>query len=355
MEYTLLDFNVPIRWVISIVFISFLNFSLVSQKISGTIKDTNKVPLIGATIYFDGSTFGTTSDLNGNFSIDKKGLSHPTLVVSFIGYETVYITDFSVLPLQITLIEKTTLLKEVVVTPDYFSRELMLEVFKNEFLGDYGFGKNCVIENENEIFLKFNVKNKTLEAFADNPIIIINKDLGYKLSFSLIKFEAVYDQLSLEKLDQKKVLFLGTTFFEDFATNDRHIKNRKKAFEGSLLHFFRTLAANDWRNQKFKVFDKGLRSDPMNHFETTKSESFISVDLKGGKSVRIKDQNTYEKKMNVLYNGKRTEITFKEPSFLIDFFGGFEPIEAISISGEMTKFRIGYMLPTNYNSDKTQN
>lgn len=296
IEYTLLGFNVPSRWVTTVVFITFLNFNLASQKISGNITDQNKVPLIGATIYFDGSTFGTTSDQNGNFSIDNKGLSHPTMVISFVGYETVYITDFSGLQLQITMHEKTTLLKEVVITPDYFSRELMLGVFKIEFLGDYGFGKNCVIQNENDIILKFNVKNKTLEAFADNPIVIINKDLGYKLSFSLIKFEAVYDQLSLEKLDQKKVVFLGTTYFEDFAANDRHVKNRKKAFEGSLLHFFRTLADNDWRNQKFKVFDKGLRSDPNNHFETIKSEDFINVTLKGGKFVRIKDQNTYEKK-----------------------------------------------------------
>jgi iron complex outermembrane recepter protein len=73
--------------------LSFLLLSVISisaQKLSGTIKDgeTNEA-IIGANVLLKGSSKGTVSDANGNFTIaidDKE--KNGTLIISFVGYES---------------------------------------------------------------------------------------------------------------------------------------------------------------------------------------------------------------------------------------------------------------------------
>jgi len=63
--------------------------SLIAQNISGVIKDENGEPLPGASVLVVGTTNGTTTDFDGNYTID---VSHQTgnfsLAVSFMGYQT---------------------------------------------------------------------------------------------------------------------------------------------------------------------------------------------------------------------------------------------------------------------------
>lgn len=51
--------------------------------------------LIGATIYLEGTTIGTTTDFDGNFSLPAPEGKH-TIICSFISYETIKITDIEV-------------------------------------------------------------------------------------------------------------------------------------------------------------------------------------------------------------------------------------------------------------------
>lgn len=60
--------------------------SFVSAQISGTVVDENGVPLGGASIVIKGTTTGTTTDFDGNFSIDAS--MGETLVVTYIGFES---------------------------------------------------------------------------------------------------------------------------------------------------------------------------------------------------------------------------------------------------------------------------
>ena len=63
-------------------------FVVFSQKtIKGTILDTNKAPIFGASIYWEDSQIGTNSDENGNFEI-KTLENNKQLIISFIGYKT---------------------------------------------------------------------------------------------------------------------------------------------------------------------------------------------------------------------------------------------------------------------------
>lgn len=81
--------------------------------IQGNIKDEYGEPVIGASILEKGTTNGTISDFDGNFTLSTK--ANAVLSVSYIGYisQEVQVTNNS--PLQIVLKEDVEALEEVVV------------------------------------------------------------------------------------------------------------------------------------------------------------------------------------------------------------------------------------------------
>lgn len=56
------------------------------RKVSGTVKDINGQPVIGANITEKGTANGTITDLDGNYTLEVS--DDGTLVVSYIGYKT---------------------------------------------------------------------------------------------------------------------------------------------------------------------------------------------------------------------------------------------------------------------------
>ena len=45
------------------------------KKVKGRVCDENKQPIIGANVYWEGTQYGTTSDIDGNFELERKGNS----------------------------------------------------------------------------------------------------------------------------------------------------------------------------------------------------------------------------------------------------------------------------------------
>ena len=43
------------------------------KKVKGRVCDENKQPIIGANVYWEGTQNGTTSDVDGNFELERKG------------------------------------------------------------------------------------------------------------------------------------------------------------------------------------------------------------------------------------------------------------------------------------------
>lgn len=85
------------------------------KKVKGRVYDENKQPIIGANVYWEGTQYGTTSDVDGNFELERKG-SFKNLVVSYIGYTTeVTSVDEKNDPVQIIL-KGEVALDEVVVS-----------------------------------------------------------------------------------------------------------------------------------------------------------------------------------------------------------------------------------------------
>ena len=109
------------------------------QVINGTIIDSKTDSTICfATIYFNGTFVGTSSDINGNFKLDISKNASMTLTVSSIGYYSVTLSDFLTdKPLIIYLEPKVFEINDVFVSAKSLARKrkVNLRLFKNEFLG----------------------------------------------------------------------------------------------------------------------------------------------------------------------------------------------------------------------------
>jgi len=82
--------------------------------IKGSVLDMNDVPLPGASILEKGTTNGTVSDFNGEFTITAKS-TNPILVISFLGYNSKEIAVKKDTELTIKLEENAASLDQVVI------------------------------------------------------------------------------------------------------------------------------------------------------------------------------------------------------------------------------------------------
>lgn len=85
-----------------------------SQQVNGKVSDEKGQPLPGVTVVVKGSTSGTITDADGHFSLPKVNLNS-TLVFSFVGMQSKEVKYASQGAVNVTLIEETKSLNEVVV------------------------------------------------------------------------------------------------------------------------------------------------------------------------------------------------------------------------------------------------
>lgn len=84
-----------------------------TRRIKGNVKDTKGEPIIGANIIVRGTTNGTISDIEGNFSLDV--IPGVILQISFIGYTPQEISTDGTTTFNVVLSEDLQSLEEVVV------------------------------------------------------------------------------------------------------------------------------------------------------------------------------------------------------------------------------------------------
>lgn len=86
----------------------------INQGIKGNVTDATGEPIIGATIMVKGTTNGTITDMDGNFSLGNIP-SDASLIISYVGYTTQIIKINGENNIRITLQEDSKTLDEVVV------------------------------------------------------------------------------------------------------------------------------------------------------------------------------------------------------------------------------------------------
>ena len=85
------------------------------RTITGQVVDAKGEPLIGVSILVKGTTDGAITDLDGNYKIMTKS-NNPVIVYSYIGYKTQEIPLKGQTAINITMMDDTQVIDEVVVT-----------------------------------------------------------------------------------------------------------------------------------------------------------------------------------------------------------------------------------------------
>jgi hypothetical protein len=237
----------------SLLFIT--GFAVSQQTIKGkVVAAANGSPVPGCSVFINNTSRGTISDNNGNFELnDVPGGKHE-LIVSSIGYETsVYSFSAEQLPLQlrVELQVKIKELQNVIVEPsEEQGWDRWGKLFTDNFIGNTPNAMHCKIKNEKAIKFRYFKKSNRVIAYADEPIILENRALGYTISYKLEEFEVNFKT--------KVTLFFGYPFFEDMDTNrkgrmSKWKRNRDKTFYGSVMHFMRSIYADSIAQNGFEV------------------------------------------------------------------------------------------------------
>lgn len=329
----------------NVIFLFFLLCVVKSfpQEVSGIIVDSKtNTPIEGASVYFDNTTVGTISDMEGLFNITKSASINSPLVVSFLGYKKQVISNYSTEEkLTILLIEDVNALNEVFLeSKDSWSRARKLKEFKTHFLGETNNALSCKILNEEVIRLQFLETENKLVASATTPLVILNENLKYQIQYDLQDFEVTY-QIgdNLQDFYPSSVFYAGTSFYTTGVVNKRTLNRREKAYNGSVLHFMRSLLRGQLENNQFKLLYQGMEVPPENFisvYATTNPEIF---------QVRL------FKPLRVIYKNdiqNQSTITSKDTYFYLDLNGNHMPVDGLTFTGYFGKQRIADTLPLDF-------
>ena len=340
----------------------FMVVSLNAQTLAGVVFDReNRETVIGAHVYIEGSSLHAVTGLDGKFEITAHSFIYRPLVISHIAYKTLTIANpFFSLPDTIFVEEKENMLGEVVVPAGRYSRRQLLNAFRREFLGKSLGAESCIIENEENIDIWFNNQTHILSASCDEPVIIHNRYLAYRIFLTLEKFEVEYPGRRLAEGIPLQVSLEGSTFFEDLDPFNITVSNRReRVFEGSPPHFLRGLATeqlhmNAFNYITFELSSKNIEAPSLLFVVKNPSAKEIEVHV----FPRLKPADT----VLSTYHGRifygdvgitrnkveNSRIIFFTDTFFMDEWGNLSNPNDLLFMGYMGHYRIGDQLPSDF-------
>ena len=228
----------------------------VGQILKGKVIDSEtKEPIAYAVAYFDGTAIASYTDLKGSFILDIKKATEIPLTISALGYYSTTLSDYSSRKDIIAyLTPKIFTLEDISVkakgNPNL--RKQNMYIFKTEFLGRTKNTKQCEILNENDIRFITSDDKDTLKAYSIKPIFVLNRALGYKITYYLNKFEYVKSKYQNQ--------LIGNSLFDDDTSSLKKIlidQKRNETFYGSKMHLIRSLWADSLKEAGYTIkFDK---------------------------------------------------------------------------------------------------
>lgn len=316
-----------------------------SQQITGTVYDKLTQSMIrDATVFFNGSTVFTTTDKSGNFQLIPPEKGKLPIIATGRAYESLFLLEYKQnAHIHFYLDSKMFAFSNEILPKnersERQSRPLKVQIFREQFLGKSTYGSSCRILNEGDLILTFEPHKNLLKATCSNPLIIINKSLGYRIIYYLKKFEF--------NLNSEEVLCSGFLQFSDepsLKAAEFEIAGRKRelAYFGSWMEFFRSLWSNSLDSAGYD-----LRSS--SNKELTYDS--LVIEKNGSKYWKYKGPVT-------IYHFSRNKSTTIQTSDTVYFDRlGYCDTDGIDWrrSGEMTLHRLGDQLPFDYKVNHTKN
>ena len=241
--------------ILPFLFFLFFSAHAQSQALRGILLSKGDLkPIPSATVYLSNTMISATSNEDGSFTLATIPSGRYELVVSCIGYRTKRIEISSAaLPENLTIqLEPVVKELEEVVVRNYDKEGWSKwgTFFLQQFIGITPFSADVDLINPEVIKFIHDKTTNTINAFSLQPLIIKNNALGYELYYELEQFEFNFSS--------KMLLFKGFPLFKEMtpkrASQARKWKdNRKDAYLGSMMHFFRALYRNQLLENGFEV------------------------------------------------------------------------------------------------------
>ena len=353
----------PILWTLFFITLILISIDVSAQTnftISGTVADEKGAPLKGATVFISDSKIITATDGAGRFTLANLQPGSFRLSVTTVGYATynksILIRDKTV-EINIVLKVKPIILNEVVIGKGK-SRDDYYELFKDSFLGTTYNADQCVILNPK--VLNFSTNKKDLMADADEFLIIENNSLGYRIRYLLKAFK--YNLIStITSYD-------GDASFEELEGTEAQKKewanNRLEAYNGSLMHFLRSVYANSSLKQGFMVhqvlkgpeglyFDKALLD--LKTITTVADSSFVYLSFTSiyavydpKKAAKAQVQEPLSQLRGAGFDNKSSLLKLYLDEAIIDSKGSYADYRSFLIQGNWSRKRLGDQLPFEY-------
>ncbi|GAB3319799.1 hypothetical protein GCM10027299_12770 [Larkinella ripae] len=222
--------------------------------LTGYVTDaTTGKPMPLANVYINGSTRGAITDEKGFYTLAGVPLGTVEIAVSFVGYQPasqkIRFDTPAPQKADFRLKESEQMLDAVTVRGNPKSWERHLRQFKKQLFGE-PFGGQCVLVNSE--VLDFKEDNGHLYATANEPLIIDNQALGYRLMYALQHFDAAASG---------NVFSAGTARFEELKPENERVANRFRrnrlvAYQGSIRHLLASLIDNTFGQAGFLVYQE---------------------------------------------------------------------------------------------------
>lgn len=338
-----------------------LQFVSQAQELKGRVVDAKtQEPISGASVYIDGTSKGVITDLDGYFTFNYPKSVKADLIIRMMSYNTQRFSN----PLEedlslVQLVQKASQLDAVFLNPDPWSRAKKVDYFKKYFLGTTFMADRCKILNLDEVRLRFNPATGLLTARCDEPIIIENRYLGYKITYDLIDFELQFENSILkagpeiklpnnvpyiQEFRLKEAYYSGSSFYQELSTNDRKIKRfikrRHKLYENSELKFYRTLKSNLLQDEIYEFYYDRNRVGIDGHIRIRQFDNFSRVVFRN-KKYALLDKD-----------GNRSDLFLTGNPVIIDSFGNNLTGKDIKFSGYLAELRVSGMLPLDFNIEQ---
>lgn len=236
---------------------SLTAFSQANYSISGRIIDAEtKQPLQGASVFAENTTIGTATNNSGEFFLRLPNGGY-SIVITFTGYqtETKRVTggEAGNNEMVIEVKRKEKALDEFVVKSTFEvadGLEKYGDFFIDNFIGKTANSSQCNIKNKEVLKFFYYKRKKRLKILASEPLIIENNALGYTVKYDLDSFVHEYNsQVSI---------YTGYPLFQEMESSsiEQLLKwnaARKLAYNGSILHFMRSLFDKKLEAEKFEI------------------------------------------------------------------------------------------------------
>ena len=350
----------------------FLSVLANAQIIKGVVVSAdNGKPVEAASVFIDNTTIATETDAMGNFQISIPANNKNQLVVSAFGYDYFIVSNpTSTSDLKIKLKPEETVLDELVIDKNVFTRKEMLKAFKHFFIGNTKNAKRTKIENEKDLVFYFDTKTNQLFAHSDKPIIIHNENLGYTINFHLDTFQVQFNYQTLDPKNYINSNYFGYSLFsENGIPNKKTIANRAETYSNSSTAFFNDLITDNLENSDYLLAVSGLGVNTEEYFKvependgyklciikmpTQKKVDLSGLVLKGSITLKSKlEKNIAEAKVPFVVFNKETkaqsQLYFQQECVLIQKGGHLVNPNDVFFSGFFADLKTADMLPIDY-------